>query len=89
MCKYENTTANTSESETKSFHKVYFDEKGVGEEGENRMREDGKDGGLTDRGRGMWMKQAAENPAMTAMTREQHAKPWKSFPVSSKTFMEF
>lgn len=32
---------------------------------------------------------AAENPAMTAATREQHAKPWKSFPASSKTFMEF
>lgn len=40
-------------------------------------------------GGGWWMKQAAENPAMTAATREQHAKPWKSFPASSKTFMEF
>lgn len=27
--------------------------------------------------------------AMTAATREQHANPWKSFPASSKTFMEF
>lgn len=32
--------------------------------------------------------EAAENPAMTAVTGE-HAKPWKSFPASSKTFMEF
>lgn len=35
------------------------------------------------------MKQAAENPAMTAVTREQHAKQWKSFPASSKAFMGF
>lgn len=26
---------------------------------------------------------------MTAVTRAQHAKPWESFPASSKTFMEF
>lgn len=33
--------------------------------------------------------EAAEDPTMTAVTRAQHAKPWKSFPASSKTFMEF
>lgn len=35
------------------------------------------------------MDEATENPTMTAVTRAQHAKPWKSFPASSKTFMEF
>lgn len=54
------------------------------EEGDKReKRERGR---VESRG---WMKQATENPAMTAVTREQHAKPWKSFPAASKTFMEF
>lgn len=30
----------------------------------------------------------AENTVMTAASRE-NAKPWKSFPVQQKTFMEF
>lgn len=38
---------------------------------------------------GSQMRQAAEVPPMTAATREQHANPWKSFPASLKTFMEF
>lgn len=38
--------------------------------------------------RGWEQKQAAENTVMTAVSRE-NAKPWKSFPVQQKTFMEF
>lgn len=51
---------------------------GYGQNGESYRRRVG--GGVDE---------AAENPTMTAVTRAQHAKPWKSFPASSKTFMEF
>lgn len=46
-----------------------------------------REGGLIHRKSGV--EPAADNPAMTTATREEHAKPWKSFPASSKTFMGF
>lgn len=64
---------------------MYLNEVGHGKEGGNRRRKRGS----AYRESGRQMKTAAETPAMTAATREQHADPWKSFPASSKTFMEF
>ena len=58
--------------------------KGVTKGGGNRKKENRE---LT--GRERRMKKAEENLAMTAATREQHAKLRESFPASSKTFMEF
>lgn len=52
----------------------------IGQNGESYRRVGGVGG---------WVDEATENPTMTAVTRAQHAKPWKSFPASSKTFMEF
>lgn len=62
--------------------KIKWDEEGRREIERGENQEKGKK-------EGWGVDEAGENPEMTAVTREQHAKPWKSFPASSKTFMEF
>lgn len=67
LCKYENMAANTSESETKSFHKVYLNEKGVGEERMEKMAvwqaesERGGGGGWSSQQRIQQWRQRPEN----------------------------
>lgn len=65
--------------------KIHYTEVEIRKEGKNRERKRGRV--YSESGR--QMKQPVETPEMTAATREQHANPWKSFPASSKTFMEF
>lgn len=83
--------AKTFKAVTKSlkYFSQHLFEEGIRKEGGNKEKRGERKRRRVERARGRWMKQAAENPAMTTVTREQHAKPWKSFPASSKTFMEF
>lgn len=67
-------------SETKNiFHKMHLDDVGARKEGENREEEGERKRGRADRERGRWMKQAAENPVMTAATRDNMPNPGSHF----------